>query len=226
MDYREENKGIHYYRLCRGVAKMEYPLNYCVESTAFISEAYGLLDDAKHNPENFKPYKWRALAYPYCLVLSKDDWKLTLCTRTVTRCTTNDITYEKIYALTDNQQVHELLGVYINCLRRREEESKRDNFDYRNACIEFTEQVDNLIDIYRNRRFPDKHCNVTTWLSDGQHTLTIWDDGRLSLWWIGKHNGKLDEGEIGMVFIDKRIQTAPLLTKYLNSLARHAHELS
>ena len=200
-------------------------MKYHEESINLINEAYRLLDEAKDHPESFKPYKWRPLDYPYCLVLSKDDWKLTLCTRTVARCITNDVTYEKVKALDDNQQVHELLGVYIDCLRKMEEDSKRDNFDYRKASIEFTETVDDLIDIYRNKKFPDKQYGVTTWLSDGHHTLTVWDDGRLSLWWFGEHKGEPDEGELGLVFIDKRIHTAPLLKKYLNSLAKHAHEL-
>lgn len=200
-------------------------MKYHEESINLINEAYRLLDEAKDHPESFKPYKWRPLDYPYCLVLSKDDWKLTLCTRTVARCITNDVTYEKVKALDDNQQVHELLGVYIDCLRKMEEDSKRDNFDYRKASIEFTETVDDLIDIYRNKRFPDKQYGVTTWLSDGHHTLTVWDDGRLSLWWFGEHKGEPDEGELGLVFIDKHIHTAPLLKKYLNSLAKHAHEL-
>lgn len=196
-------------------------MNYCGESINFINEAYRLLDEAKYDPKSFKPYRWRALVDPYLLILSKDDWKLTLCTRNVA----DDVMYEKVYALSDNQQVHELLGVYINCLIHREEDLKRENFDYRSAAIEFTETVDDLIDIYRNKRFPDKQYGVTTWLSDGQHTLTVWDDGRLSLWWIGKHRGKLDDCEISVVFIDKRINTAPLLKKYLNSLAKHAPEL-
>ena len=195
-------------------------MNYRGESINFINEAYRLLDEAKYNPESFKPSKCRSLVDPYCLVLSKDDWKLTLCTSYA-----DDGIYRKVYTLNNHHRVHELLGVYINCLIHREEESKRDNFDYSSASIKFTETVDDLIDIYRNKKFPDKQYGVTTWLSDGHHTLTVWDDGRLSLWWFGKHNGEPDEGELGMVFIDKRIQTAPLLKKYLNSLAKHAHEL-
>jgi len=202
-------------------------MNYREESIKFINEAYRLLDEAKHHPESFRPYKYRHLTNPYCLVESRDNWKLTLCTKTVDTPYTfrDNATWETVYTLNDNQQVHELLGVYINCLEKMEEDSKRDNFDYRNASIEFTETVDDLIDIYRNKRFPDKQFGVTTWLSDGHHTLTVWDDGRLSLWWFGKHKGEPDEGELGMVFIDKRIHTAPLLKKYLNSLAKHAHEL-
>lgn len=197
-------------------------MDYREESINFINEAYCLLDTAKNRPESFKPYRCLPLTDPYRLILSKDDWKLTLCTSHIA----DDVEYRKVYALSDNQQVHELLGVYINCLKKMEEDSKRDNFDYRSASIKFTETVDDLIDIYRNKRFPDKQYGVTTWLSDGHHTLTVWDDGRLSLWWFGEHKGEPDEGELGMVFIDKRICTAPLLKKYLNSLAEHAHELS
>ena len=197
-------------------------MNYREESINFINEAYRLLDEATYNPESFKPYKCRPLVDPYCLILSRDDWTLTLCTSNVT----DDVTYEKVYALKRNHRVHELLGVYINCLIRNEEDSKRENFDYRKASIEFTETVDDLIDIYRNQRFPDKQFGVTTWLSDGHHTLTVWNDGRLSLWWFGEHDGEPDDGELGLIFIDKRIHTAPLLKKYLNSLAKHACERS
>ena len=196
-------------------------MNYREESINFINEAYDLLDEAKHHPERFKPYRCRPLTDSYRLILSKDDWKLTLCTSHIA----DDVTYRKVYALSDNQQVHELLAVYINCLKKMEEDAKRDNFDYRSASIKFAETVDDLIDIYRNKKFPDKQYGVTTWLSDGHHTLTVWDDGSLSLWWFGEHKGEPDEGELGMVFIDKRIRTAPLLKKYLNSLAKHAHEL-
>ena len=206
-------------------------MKYHEESINLINEAYRLLDEAKNHPESFKPYKWRPLDYPYCLVLSKDDWKLTLCTRTVARCITNDVTYEKVKALDDNQQVHELLGVYIDCLRKIEEDSKK-NDDYCKAAVEFARQLDDLIDMYNSQEPSDDHCTMAIWngttayLLDGCHTLTIWHDGKISLCRVEENGGFRHRKEIGDAFIiNKRVNIAPLLKKYLDSLREHAKEL-
>lgn len=194
-------------------------LNYYVESMAFINEAYGLLDDAKHNPESFKPYRWRALAYPYCLVLSKDDWKLTLCTRTVTRCITNDITYEKVYTLTNNQQVHELLGVYINCLEKRKEDTKKN--DYCEAAVEFTRAACRLLDICR-----DPGAGDTIRLSDGNHMLSLRSHSRelvLSHYIYEKEYSY--RCKLGTLYLDDSLDISELLAKYLDSLKEHAWKI-
>lgn len=203
---------------------MEYTLNYCMESMAFIKEAYGLLDDAKHSPESFKPYRWSALAYPYCLVLSKDDWKLTLCTRTVTRCITNDITYEKVYALDDNQKVHELLGVYINCLEHTEEDTKKN--DYCEAAVEFTREASRLIDVCRDPDFGDVVC-----LSDGNHVLSLHSRcHELVLYYCTHRMGNgIERGieknnwhTLGVLCLNYSRDISELLEKYLDSLKEHA----
>ena len=200
-------------------------MNYREESINFINEAYRLLDEAKHNPESFRPYIWRPLSGPYCLVESRDNWKLTLCTRHVA----DDVTYKTVKALDNNNQVHELLGVYIDCLEKMEEDSKKNvpkKDDYCEAAIEFAKQVDYIIDIYNSREYPNRPNGTTAYLSDGCHTLTIWNNGKISLCRVEENGGFRNRKEIGDAFIiNKRVYLAPLLKKYLYSLREHDEEL-
>ena len=206
-------------------------MNYCAESIAFINEAYSLLNAAKDHPENFTPYKYRPLAYPYCLVLSKDNWKLTLCTRTVdTPCIFRDnATWETVYTLNDNHQVHELLGVYVDCLRKMEEDSKKNGYDYCKAAVEFTSAACRLLDICRDPGAGDVVC-----LSDGNHVLSLHSRCHELVLYYCKHkmgNG-IEKGinpnnwqHLGVLYLNDDLDISKLLAKYLDSLKEHAHEL-
>lgn len=190
-------------------------MNYCMESMDFIKEAYGLLDDAKHNPESFKPYRWRALAYPYCLILSKDDWKLTLCTAHIA----DDVEYRKVYTLSDNQQVHKLLGVYMDCLKQLEKESK--NNDYCEAAVEFTRAACRLLDICK-----DPGVGDTIRLSDGNHILSLRSHSReLVLFHCIYEKEMCYRCKLGVLYLDDSLDTSKLLAEYLNSLKEHTEEL-
>ena len=202
-------------------------MNYCAESTKFIEYAYYLLDTYKNDPQRFKPYICKNLYGDYRIILDKTDGKLSLCTATIS----DDVEYERIYTLTDNSNVPELLGVYISCLEQMEEDSKK-NDNYCEAAIEFARQLDELIDIYNSQEPSDDHCTIPIWcgttayLLDGDHTLTIWHDGKISLCRVEENGGFRNRHEIGNTFIiNKRVHVAPLLKKYLDSLRKHATEL-
>ena len=121
-------------------------INYCAESIKFIDYAYYLLDEYKNNPQRFKPCICKNLYGDYRIILDKTNGKLSLCTATIS----DDVEYERIYTLEDNGNVHELLGVYVNCLRKIEEDSKKNGYDYCKAAVEFTRAACHLLDICRD----------------------------------------------------------------------------